>query len=323
MKISSSIYFVIALIFATLVTYIDIVLNINFLDIGDRVNYLTRAQNEVSYYNDFSFISFLISLRDEPLFAFVFLFMEKLGIPDVASVRIIIFISTLTTFFVMLHKGRVPLYAFSFLFFFDWFISNYINSLRLALASAVFLLAWFYTSGKMKKLLLVLTPLIHYNFFIVLGIIWLKSILKRMKMSVDMSIIITALAGATFGLSVFIIANIIGFVELSDRYSNFDGFIGISLGPLFFLSLLAIFLMQGNSFKHENLLSIMILTFYISAVFFFPPVSRVLISTIVLILVSGFSIKSYYKYIFVFMILLYTFLFATSGKLIPALFSNF
>ena len=118
------------------------------------------------------------------------------------------------------------------------------------------------------------------------------------------------------------IANTIGFIELSDRYSEFGGFVGVTLGPLFFLSILIIFLLQGKSFKQENQLSIMILTFYIMAVPFFPPVSRVVISTIVLILVSGFSIKSYYKHIFVLLIILYTTLFAASGKLIPALFSN-
>ena len=223
----------------------------------------------------------------------------------------------------MLQNGRVPLYAFSFLLFFDWFISNYINSLRLALASSLFLLAWFYMNGRKKKLLLALTPLIHYNFFIVIGLVWLESYLKKAKASINISIMISAIAGLTFGLFVFIIANIIGFIELSDRYSEFGGFVGITFGPLFFLCILIIFLLQGKSFKQENLLSIMILTFYISAVLFFPPVSRVVISTIVLILVSGFSINSYYKHIFVLLIILYTYLFAASGKLIPALFSNF
>lgn len=321
-RIAPSVYFIIAIFFATLITYIDFILNIDFLDIGDRLNYLARAKN-IEFYNDgFSLIILLISLRDEPLFAFIFYFLDLIGLPDVASVRLIIFASTLTTFFIMLHKGRIPLYAFSFLLFFDWFISNYINSLRLALASSIFLLAWFYTTGKRKKLLIALTPLIHYNFFIVIGILWLESILKRAKVSIDVSIMISGIAGLAFGLFVFIIANTIGFIELSDRYSEFGGFVGVTLGPLFFLSILIIFLLQGKSFKQENQLSIMILTFYIMAVPFFPPVSRVVISTIVLILVSGFSIKSYYKHIFVLLIILYTTLFAASGKLIPALFSN-
>jgi len=322
-RVSPLIYFGVALIFATLITFIDVVLNIHFLDIGDRVNYLARAISGAFYYDNFSLLTFFISLRDEPLFSLIFFFMDQLGIPDVASVRTIIFLSTLTTFFVMLHNGRIPLYAFTFLLFFDWFISNYINSLRLALASSIFLLGWFYANGYKKKLIFALTPLIHYNFFIVLGLVWLESVLRKMKMSVDMSILITALSGLTFGIFVFIIANFVGFIELSDRYSGFDGFVGITLGPLFFLSLLIIFLMQGNAFKKKNLFSIMLITFYISSVFFFPPVSRVLISTIVLILVSGFSIKSYYKYIFIIMVMLYTFLFALSGKLIPAMFSNF
>lgn len=323
MRVTPSIYFGVALIFATLITFIDVVLNIQFLDIGDRVNYLARAISGRFYYDNFSFLTFFISLKDEPLFSLIFFFMDQLGIPDVASVRTIIFLSTLTTFFVMLHNGRIPLYAFTFLLFFDWFISNYINSLRLALASSIFLLGWFYLSGNKKKLIFALTPLIHYNFFIVLGLVWLESALKKMKISVDMSILITALSGFIFGIFVFVIANVLGFIELSDRYSDFDGFVGITLGPLFFLSLLIIFLMQGDAFKKKNLFSIIVITFYISAVFFFPPVSRVLISTIVLILVSGFSIKSYYKYIFIIIVMLYTVLFAASGKLIPALFSNF
>ena len=97
-RIAPSVYFLIAFFFAVLITFIDVILNINFLDIGDRVNYLERAKNIEFYDDGFSLITFLISLRDEPLFSFIFYFLDSIGLPDIATVRVIIFASTLTTF---------------------------------------------------------------------------------------------------------------------------------------------------------------------------------------------------------------------------------
>ena len=138
-----------------------------------------------------------------------------------------------------------------------------------------------------------------------------------------LSVIITAITGFSFGLFVFIIATFLGFVDLSERYSDFEGWLNLSLGPIFFLCILIIFLLQDNNFKQKNLFSIMVMTFYISCVIIFPPISRILISTIVLVLISGFSIKSYYKLLFIILIFMYSSYFTFSGKLTELLFNNF
>ncbi len=321
-KFSNGIYLVIATIFAILVTYIDVFLNIDFLDIGDRVNYVALAGNVSEYFQQIQNISIFVVLRDEPIFSITLYIFNSIGLTSIQAVRLIIFISSVITFFIMMDKGRIPIYAFLFLFFFDWFIHNYVNSIRMSFATSIFLYAWFYLKGRRQMAFFLITPFIHYTFFIILGLLLLRNFFKRNHIGSDISIIITASIGTIFGIFIFIISSFLGFGELSTRYSNFDSFIGISTGPLFFLCLLVIFMLQNKNFKQENLFSLMILSFYVSCVLFFPPISRVLISTIVLILVSGFSINNYYKYLFVILIFMYTATFAFSGRLTEALFLN-
>ena len=322
-KISRSVCLLISCALAICITFIDVILNINFIQIGDRVNYVALANNIESYIDIVSSQPSLFVLRDEPVWSLLFFFLDWIGLSNIATVRVTIFISSIITFFVMIDKGRIPLYAFIFLFFFDWFIGNYVNALRMGFASSIFLFGWFYANGKQQKLIWAFTPFIHYSFFIILGILFLESFFKKRRLSADISVIITALIGLFFGLFVFIIATFLGFGELSERYSDFEGWISVSLGPIFFSCILIIFLLQDNNFKQKNLFSIMILTFYISCVIIFPPISRILISTIVLILISGFSIKSYYKLLFIILIFMYSSYFTFSGKLTELLFNNF
>jgi hypothetical protein len=220
----------------------------------------------------------------------------------------------------MLTRCRIPLFAFVFLLFFDWFIANYINSLRMGLASSLFLYALFFLKGRRQKYLFALTTLIHYSFIIVLGIVFFEYLFKKRKISVNKSILLTAVLGFTFGLNVLYMSSFIGFGALSERYVQFDGTFNVGFGALFFLCILIIFLLQSSSFKTENLLSMMFITFYLSCVLLFPPISRILISTIVLILASGFALRSYYRYLFIFLTALYSAIFTLSGRYDGAVF---
>lgn len=319
-KFSSSATILIATFFALAITFIDFFLLINFTDIGDRINYLTFADNIDSYFVNLYSNSLLTLFRQEPFWSLVFYLLNWIGLSSIASIRLIIFISSFIAFFIMIDKNRIPLYALIFIIFFDWFIGNYVNALRMAFATSIFLFSWFYLKGIKQKIIWALTPLVHYSFFILLGLVWLESYFKKIKLSVDISVAITFIAGVSFGLLVFIAATFLGFGNLSDRYSEFEGIFSLSLGPIFFLFILIIFLLQDNEFKQKNLFSIMVITFYIASVIFFPPISRILISSILLVLISGFSIKSYYKFLFIIMIFMYTSYFLVSGKLYELLF---
>jgi hypothetical protein len=311
---------IMAMVFAGLVSFVDVILGIDFLQIEDRVNYLTLAENSSLWFTDILSQPLIYIIIDKPLFKVVFFLLNSIGLTPIGAIRAVIFFSTAVTFFVMLTRCKIPLVAFVFLLFFDWFIANYINSLRMGFATSLFLYASFYLKGRKQKYIFALTTLIHYGFIIVLGIIYFEYVLKKRKISVNKSILLTAALGFTFGLNVLVISSFLGFGELSERYGQFDGIFNVGFGALFFLGILIIFLFQSSAFKVENLLSMMLITFYLSSVLFFPPISRILISTIVLILASGFALRSYYRYLFIFLIVLYSAVFTLSGRYDGAVF---
>jgi hypothetical protein len=311
---------IMAVILAGLVSFIDVILRIDFLQIEDRVNYLTLAENSSLWFIDILSQPLVYIFIDEPFFKILFFLLNSIGLTPIGAIRAVIFFSTTVTFFVMLTRCKIPLFAFVFLLFFDWFIANYINSIRMGLATSLFLYASFYLKGGKQKYIFALTTLIHYSFIIVLGIVYFEYLFKKRKISVNKSILLTAILGFTFGLNVMVISSFIGFGDLSERYAQFDGIFNLGFGALFFLCILIIFIFQSSSFKTENLLSMMFITFYLSSVLFFPPISRILISTIVLILTSGFALRSYYKYLFISLIVLYSAIFTLSGRYDGAVF---
>lgn len=316
----STFYLMAAMVFATLVSFVDVILQIDFLQIEDRINYLNLAEDSSLWFTDIFSIPLVYIIIDKPLFKLLFFLLNHIGLSPIGAIRAVIFFSTVVTFFIMLTRCRIPLLAFIFLLFFDWFIANYINSLRMALATSLFLYALFYLKGRKQKYIFLLTTLIHYGFILVLGIVYFEYILKKRKISVNISILLTAALGFAFGLNVLVISTFAGFGELSERYIQFDGNFNVGFGALLFLCILIIFLLQSSAFKIENLLSMMFITFYLSSVIFFPPISRILISTIVLILASGFALKSYYRYLFIFLIVFYSSIFTLSGRYDGAVF---
>lgn len=316
---SISIVFLLSLFLSFFVAFFDVIFGIEMINIQDRVNYLARLDQIPLYFQQLESQPAILILRNEPLFSLMLYLLNASGLSTFASVRVMLLISSFLTFYVLMDKGKVPFYALLAILFFDWFIGNYTINIRQGIATSIFLYAFLYLQGKKKIFLLSLTPLIHYSFFIVNGLLFFERYLNKKKIGTDLTIIISASIGLIFGLGILVIAQFIGFGDLALRYSQFGDWLSVSLGPLFFLIILIIFIMQGHSFRVNNSFSIFVLCFYITSVIFFPPISRILICTISLIIISGFSIQSYYRYFFILFLFGYIVTFNMSGKLIQAL----
>jgi hypothetical protein len=316
---SISIVFLLSLFLSFLVAFFDVIFAIEMIDIQDRVNYLARLDQIPFYFQQVESQPAILILRNEPLFSLLLYSFHAIGLSSLASLRVMLLISSFITFYALLDKGRVPFYALLAILFFDWFIGNYTINIRQGIATSIFLYAFLYLRGKKQLFFYALTPFIHYSFFIVNGLLFFERYLKKKKIATDITVLISASTGLIFGIVILVIAQFIGFGDLALRYSQFGNWLSISLGPVFFLIILVIFIMQGHTFRVNNSFSIFVLSFYITSVLFFPPISRVLICTISLIIISGFSIQSYYRYFFILFLFGYIVTFNMSGKLLEAL----
>ena len=93
---------IMAMVFAGLVSFVDVILRIDFLQIEDRVNYLTLAENSSLWFTDILSQPLIYIIIDKPLFKVVFFLLNSIGLTPIDAIRAVIFFSTAVTFFVML-----------------------------------------------------------------------------------------------------------------------------------------------------------------------------------------------------------------------------
>lgn len=236
------------------------------------------------------------------LFGIVFGFEEGL-------LNLIFFSSFLGIFSVMslIDKYNIDFknkFIYLIIFFGVGFMySKYTMHLRQGFAISVFLFAYC-LNGTKKNLLILLTPLIHVSFFLVIPFYYLVEFLKGNTFKKhNLSVLFLSLL---FGVVVFVYLPVIGDyfdIYKVDQYESLryetSGF-----GFIFWLTILCLFLYSGRDFIYSNLFSIIgIMIFLISYNLFGNP-GRLFNNFQPLVILSGLSLKGYNYYIFLIAMLL-------------------
>jgi len=291
-----SLSFVIAL----LVANAEVLLSVESWEIKDRINYENYAAY-IDYFLDVRLnFDYFLDLNNEPLFFVTNFLLSRMGYSPEIILKLIIFFSVFIVSFVLLKKGQLsPLWLFV-VFLLPWLVSNYIMSIRQGYATAIFLLAWFFLNGKVRTIVFLLTPLIHYSFLIVLTILLVSKYFGSIKINRYLILFIFIVFGLITGLYVVSTSVEMGF---NLGFYSEKNQLSFGYGIVFWGIILMIFLVQEKDYFYNNIISIGALIFYLTSAVVFPPMSRVFQSLIVLVLISGFSLKGQYLYVFKTMIM--------------------
>jgi hypothetical protein len=185
---------------------------------------------------------------------------------------------------------------------------NYIMTLRQGLATTIFIYVFFAISNrKIKNIIFLLLPLIHYSFYLVLLFYFISRI--RLLQDVKKAKIYLRLVSFLSIIFSFFILNIVAFfsqVKMAEDYEKINESV-IGFGLLFWVIILTLFLLEGKHFILKNIFEISILIFYVSSVTIFNPFSRILQTASILILISGFNLTGFRLTFFKFLMLLFVF----------------
>lgn len=282
---------IVGLVYSVLLSYSDLFFGFSFDSVKDRVNYQAYFDLEAfSLFEKFGLN--LIFL--EPGFV---LFMAILSIPfdsSVLTVRALIAISSFIFAFSLVKIERVPTGIKMLILIFPWVLANYIMTLRQGLALSLFMYAYFHGSRNAKVLVYCIVPLIHYLFWIVVGLIGLLAILKRVRVSVGIAFV-CILAAISFAIIILFFAifnyDLFGKGELQSLLALYRERIGfhVGFGWLFWFVVFLLFGSQRFSFIRDNYLSFAFLALYLIWMPFFPPISRVMQVGAPIILLAAFG----------------------------------
>lgn len=196
-------------------------------------------------------------------------------------VRVLIAISSFIFSFSLLKIDRLNFGIKILILLFPWVTVNYIMTLRQGLALSLFMYAYFHGSRNVKVFIYFLVPLIHYLFWIVIGLLGIRVIIKNLKISVGvvgvsfLSIITLMLLVLFFSLLNYDLFAAGELQNLLAGYRNKLGF-DIGFGWIFWLLVLILFGSQRIGLIKGNYLSFAFLVLYLVFAPFFPPVSRIM-----------------------------------------------
>jgi hypothetical protein len=262
----------------------------------DRGNYLRYAESSDGIL--FSNISsgVLPTLFNEPLWLLINMGLNQLVTPE-GVMRAIIFIGAFTLSYCLLKSD--PKNAFWLMLFLltTPILKNYITHLRQGLGISVFFAGYLATSKFRSWPLMVAAPFIHSSFFIVLLIAAIPKLLQKIKLGIDVRLLVLALFGLGICLSLGIITEILG-ARQAARYEfeikdNLTG-----LGWFFWFSITALFITQGKRFFSENQAALGILVFYLISYFLIEVTARVFNSGFLLVFLAGLELYGWRRYAF-------------------------
>lgn len=270
----------------------------------DRENYLNYVQDSqiLIFVNASQGLLKLIS--NEPLWlllnSFLYFLLES---PDNVLRSYIFLFSTFFSFAVLLKGPKNFLWLIIFLFL-PQVLKNYVIHLRQGVAIAIFFVGFNMISGRVKNILIYITPLIHASFFFVVLIYSSSKFLLIGKISNINRIILALIFSASIVASLNFLSRFVG-ARQADEY-DFSASMDVSgIGFLFWMVILSLMLMENKFFIKKYFFEIFCLIFYLTAYFFVEVSGRIFESVIILVLVACLSLNGYRKYFFSVFILLF------------------
>jgi len=268
----------------------------------DRDNYLTYASDSLGILvRNFSGGPISV-LANEPLFLLINIGLSSFLSPETV-VRSLIFLSaTVVARFVLRKDPRQFVWLLFFLLV-PQVIKNHIVHLRQGVAIAVFLLGWNIRSVSLRWMLLLMAAFIHASFVFVIGLLMMTKIVQRMRFAADIQMLAFVSAGIVVGLGMGWLAQMVG-ARQGESYA-FDGGAASGLGFVFWLFVLALFVLQGKTFMQRNAFPVSALVLYLATYFLVEVTARIFESSVIFVLLAGLLLTSWRRAAFLTAILFY------------------
>ncbi|MBS9808718.1 EpsG family protein [Vibrio sp. Vb1554] len=277
----------------------------------DRANYLDYASN-----------AWLIMLRylskgdvrvlfNEPIWLLMNMSLRVFFSPE-NIIRVLVFFSSFLSCYVCLKNNRKEVFLVLIILLFPQVVKNYIIHLRQGVAISVFLLAYYYKDCFFRKVLFLITPLIHVSFFFVLLVYGVVILSKKIKLTRNFRGVTISAIGIGIALSLAIISAFLG-----ARQANEYAFVNANVSGgafLFWSSILVLYWMQGRRYCHKYAFEISGALFYLSTYFLTEVTGRVFESFVVLVLIAGCYLTSSRKVLFRCAFILF-FIFSYMGRI--------
>lgn len=269
----------------------------------DRDNYLNAARVSpltLAHYFD---QGILVGLTNEPVWLGINSILGFSLEPDVV-VRIAVFFSAFTVAYLVLKHSNQHFILLILVLLFPLVIKNFIVHLRQGVAIAFFAIGWFASGKKTKYVFYTMSPLTHSSFFLILPLMFLREVLTRLRLAIDVKAIVYVLSGVTVGISIVFLASLLGARQADTTALMDSGVSGVGFVMWALIALLLV--LQGRSFLDKNTFAIGALLFYLATYFLTPIAGRLFESAVLFVLLAGLTLTSYRKYGFMLIILAFT-----------------
>ena len=305
MNIRTCINYFFIILFAFALTNIDWFFSIEPSQITDRENYHLHVVNSENFFLRSFSIGFPLVLFFEPLYFLIIYFFSLFNLNPEFTIKIIIFLIILSIIFLIHNKTKTPLFWIILMSLTPILIANFVMTIRQGLAMSFFLYGYFQSNKSKRILFILLTPLIHYLFYIVVVIYFLSNrLIKKNNINTNKIIVYTLIISSIISITIFKIINYIGLAKLESYVNdNQSGILGFGL--VFWFAILILFMLEGKIFLKNNIFSLILISFYLGTVLFFAPFSRVLQATSPIILMTSFKLTKYRNYVYKTMLILF------------------
>lgn len=253
----------------------------------DRDNYLSYAQSSdvvaQRYLND----GWQALIFNEPLWLAINAALARLF--DAPSVLcILIFGSASIVAYLVMRRGPHRFLYLLFLLIVPFVIKNHIIHLRQGVAIAIFFTAIQIKSRPIRIILLLVAPLVHSSFFVVVLMYLLSRVVGRSSIRPGMSVFLMLVASVTGMLAFSGVAAWSG-ARQAESIAVADDVSG--LGFALWMCVLIIFIFEGQTFLKANLFPVSILLFYLASYFFTAQAGRILESGVLAVFLAALSLK--------------------------------
>jgi hypothetical protein len=298
---------ILILVFVFGLTNIDVLFSIDSSQIVDRQNYLQHVINAENFFFRALNYGFPLFFIFEPLYFFIVYLITLFQFSPEITIKILIFISAFFTIYTLYNKSKISLFWIIVISLTPFFLANYIMTLRQGLAFCFFLLGHFYFKDWRKYFFILLSPLVHYLFYIVIVLYLFSNIIhNKNKFNIKYVLFFAMIFSCLISLTISNLIYGIGLDKLNSYVDENQGGV-LGFGLLFWFVILVLFYFEGSEYLRNNLFSILLIVFYLGSVTFFSPLSRVLQATSPIVFLSGFKLTKHRNILFRIMLICFAF----------------
>lgn len=268
----------------------------------DRINYLNYATDSwailLQRWNE----GWVVLAANEPLWLLFNAFLSTFLQPE-EVVRAVILVSSGVVAWIVARQFASSPWKVVLILLLPIVIRYHVIALRNGLALAVFLAGWVAPNGVRRWLLLLLAPLIHVSYFIVLALLATAWLCLRWRFAPDLR----ALTFVVFSLSLAVATDTLASMAgARHAYEYAFSAVDVSgLGFLFWMGVLVVMWFEGRTFLRQNAFETGSIVFYLVSVWLVDFAARAFESTSLFILLAGMRLTGWRLSVFAGLLTIY------------------